>query len=69
MINIFQSDEFAHNVRNEEFSMHRFSGVFVEFAGRGMYSEKEQKWIFLIGLGLIVLHFLFISGELTDKSN
>jgi hypothetical protein len=29
----------------------------------------KQKWIFLIGLGLIVLDFPFISGKLTDKSN
>jgi hypothetical protein len=31
-------------------------------------TNYKQKWIFLIGLGLIVLDFPFVSGELTDKS-
>ncbi len=29
----------------------------------------KQKWIFLIGLDLIVPSFPYISEELTDKSN
>jgi hypothetical protein len=40
----------------------------LQFSKNAPISQYQQKWIFLIGLGLIVPKFPSISGELTDKS-